>query len=88
MEQVGQVEFLIDKDIFSLSEEERTKVLKEEFEKHGYIPTDEPVVVREGKISSVRAVEKNTQEEVELYVFAKVIKKGDKLKTYISAKVV
>lgn len=88
MEQVGQIEFLIDKDIFSLSEEKRTKVLKEEFEKHGYIPTDEPVVVREGKISSVRAVEKDTQEEVELYVFAKVIKKGDTSKTYISTKVV
>ncbi len=88
MEQVGQIEFLIDKDIFSLPEEERTKVLKEEFEKHSYIPTDEPVVVREGKISSIRAVEKDTQEEVELYVFAKVIKKGDTQKTYISAKVV
>ncbi len=88
MEQIGQIEFLIDRNIFSLSEEERTKVLKEEFEKHGYIPTDEPVIVREGKISSVRAIEKENQDEVELYVFAKVIKKGDNSRTYISAKVV
>ncbi len=88
MEQVQQIELLLDIDINSLSEEELTEILKKAFEDKGYIPTDTPVVVREGKISSIRAVEKDTQEEVELYAFAKVLKKDGKAKTYISARIV
>ncbi len=88
MEPVKQIEFFINGNIYELSEIDRTEVLKKHFEKHGYIPTDEPVVIREGKISSVRAVEKDSQEEVELYVFSKVLGKENSRKTYISAKVV
>ncbi len=88
MEKVQQLELLLDVDINALSEEELTDVLKKAFEEKGYIPTDTPVVVREGKISSIRAIEQETQEEVELYAFAKVIKKDGKAKTYISARIV
>ncbi|NPA53705.1 MAG: hypothetical protein GXO21_03445 [Aquificae bacterium] len=88
MEKVQQLEILLDIDINALSEEELTDILKKAFEEKGYIPRDTPVVVREGKISSIRAIEKETQEEVELYTFAKVIKKDKKVKTYISARIV
>jgi len=88
MEQVKQIEMILNLDINQIPESELTEVLYNAFKEKGYIPTDKPIVVREGKISSVRAVEKDSQEEVELYTFAKVIKKGDKAKTYISARVV
>ncbi|RMD46708.1 MAG: hypothetical protein D6831_01355 [Aquificota bacterium] len=88
MEQVKQIEIILDLDINQVSENELTEILYEAFKEKGYTPTDKPVVVREGKISSVRAVKNDSQEEVELYAFAKVLKKGDKAKTYISARVV
>ncbi len=88
MEEVKQIEILLDVDINELDEEQLTEVLKKAFEEKGFVPTDTPVVVREGKISSIRAVEKDTQEEVELYAFAKVLKKDGKSKTYISARIV
>jgi hypothetical protein len=88
MENVQQIEILLDIDINTLSEDQLTDILKKAFEEKGYIPSDTPVVVREGKISSIRAVEKDTQEEVELYAFAKVLKKKGNPKTYISARIV
>ena len=88
MEEVKQIEILLDVDINELDEEQLTEVLKKAFEEKGFVPTDTPVVIREGKISSIRAVEKDTQEEVELYAFAKVLKKDGKSKTYISARIV
>jgi len=88
MENVQQIEILLDVDINALSEDQLTDVLKKAFEEKGYIPADTPVVVREGKISSIRAIEKDTQEEVELYAFAKVLRKKENTKTYISARIV
>ncbi|WP_456383585.1 hypothetical protein [Persephonella sp.] len=89
MEQVKQLMIVMDGvDIVCLDEEALTELLLEKFREEGYQPTDRPVVVREGKISSIRAVESDSQEEVEIYAFAKVLRKDDGVRTVITGRVV
>ncbi|NPA16153.1 hypothetical protein [Persephonella sp.] len=89
MEQVKQLMIVMDGvDIACLDEEALTELLLEKFGEEGYQPTDRPVVVREGKISSIRAVESDSQEEVEIYAFAKVLRKDDGVRTVITGRVV
>ncbi|MBK3333260.1 hypothetical protein GWK41_09275 [Persephonella atlantica] len=88
MEQVKQITVVIDGDITDYDEETATDILMEKFEEKGYIPTDRPVVVRVGKVSSIRAVEKESQEEVEIYAVAQVLNKNGSKKTVISGRVV
>ncbi|WP_457625363.1 hypothetical protein [Persephonella sp.] len=89
MEQVKQITIVLDDvDIDRLSEEELTDLLMEAFGEKGYTPSDKPVVVRKGKVSSVRAVENQSQEEVEIYAVAQVLNKNGKVKTVITGRVV
>ena len=89
MEQVKQITITLDDiDIEDISEEELTDILIDAFRKKGYTPTDRPVVVRKGKISSIRAVENDTQEEVEIYALAQVINRDGEVRTVITGRVV
>jgi len=89
MEQVKQITVTLnDLNIEDLPEEELTDILIDAFKEKGYTPTDRPVVVRKGKISSIRAVENDTQEEVEIYALAQVINKDGKVRTVITGRVV
>jgi len=85
---VKQVRVIIDGDINRIDEDKLTEMLTAGFEREGYLPADKPVVVREGKVSSIRAVELDTQEEVEIYALAQVFKKDGKVKTVITGRVV
>ncbi|NPA13398.1 MAG: hypothetical protein GXO45_05380 [Aquificae bacterium] len=75
-------------DITELDEDTLSELVIKEFEKKGYIIQDRPAVVRVGKVSSLRATDKKTMEEVELYTLAQVLKKGDIIKTVITATIV
>ena len=89
MEDVKQIMIVLnDIDIEQLDEDKLTDVLMDAFKKQGYTPTDRPVVVRKGKISSIRAVENDTQEEVEIYALAQILNKNGKTKTVITGRVV
>ncbi|MDQ7055091.1 MAG: hypothetical protein Q9M89_00725 [Persephonella sp.] len=88
MEQVKQITVEIDGDITDYDEETATQILMEKFEEQGYIPADRPVVVRVGKVSSIRAVEKESHEEVEIYTVAQVINKNGAKKTVITGRVI
>ncbi|SNZ06369.1 hypothetical protein SAMN06265182_0653 [Persephonella hydrogeniphila] len=89
MEQVKQIMIVLDGiDIENVPEDELTDILMDTFKDKGYTPTDRPVVVRKGKVSSIRAVENDSQEEVEIYTVAQVINKDGKLKTVITGRVV
>ncbi|WP_457640098.1 hypothetical protein [Persephonella sp.] len=89
MENVKQIMVVLDGiDIRSADEESLTDVLMEAFREKGYMPTDRPVVVRAGKVSSIRAVENSSQEEVEIYAVAQVIEKNGSIKTVITGRVV
>ncbi len=63
---------------------------KEEMEKQGFIPTDNLIVLRDGKMTSIRAVEIGApDEEAEIYAFSKVIEdKEGNVKTVVSMKIV
>ncbi len=89
MEQVKQIMIILEGiNIEEFSEEELTDILVDTFQDKGYTPTDRPVVVRKGKISSIRAVENDSQEEVEIYALAQVVNKNGKVKTLITGRVV
>jgi hypothetical protein len=89
MEEVKQITIVIDEiDIEELNEDQLTELLVEKFKEAGYIPTDRPVVVRVGKMSSIRAVENDTQEEVEIYTFAQILNKNGSKKSVITGRVV
>ena len=89
MEQVKQIMIILEGiNIEDFSEEELTDFLIETFREKGYTPTDRPVVVRNGKISSIRAVENDSQEEVEIYALAQIVNKNGNVKTVITGRVV
>lgn len=89
MEDVKQIMIVLDDiDIEQLDEDKLTDILINAFKKQGYTPTDRPVVVRRDKISSIRAVENESQEEVEIYALAQVLNKDGKVKTVITGRVV
>ncbi len=89
MEQVKQIMIILEGiNIEDFSEEELTDFLIDAFREKGYTPTDRPVVVRNGKISSIRAVENDSQEEVEIYALAQIVNKNGNVKTVITGRVV
>jgi len=89
MEQVKQIILVMENtDINKLDEESLTELIEFHLRRKGYIPADRPVVVREGKVSSIRAVALATQEEVEIYALAQVFQKNGKVKTVITGRVV
>ncbi len=77
MEQPKELSFII-ANLEINKEDER--VVREKFNKKlkefGYTLIDETAVLRNGKLSSMRGLEIETQEEVEMYVFAKQTPKG------------
>ena len=77
MEQPKELSFIIeDLDINKETEENVRKKFNEKLKGFGYTLIDNTAVIRNGKISSMRGLEMETQEEVEMYVFAKQTAKG------------
>ncbi len=75
-------------DIRDPSQEElASERFKEEMKKHGYFPTDNLIVLRPGKMTSIRALQEN-DEEAEMYAFSVVKEKDGKPTTYVSLKIV
>lgn len=77
MEQPKELSFIIENlDIEKEKEEKVRKIFNEKLKEFGYTLIDDTAVIRNGKISSMRGLELDTQEEVEMYVFAKQTPKG------------
>ncbi len=85
MEQPKELTFIIEGlNLENSSEEEIRKVFNEKLKEFGYQLIDETAVVRANKISSMRGLEINSQEEVEMYVFAKQLPQN---KVFFSIKI-
>ena len=77
MEQPKELSFIIENlDIEKENEENVRQKFNEKLKEFGYTLIDDTAVIRNGKISSMRGLEIDTQEEVEMYVFAKQTAKG------------
>ncbi len=77
MEQPRELSFIIE-NLEINKEDERVvrEKFNEKLKEFGYTLIDETAVVRNGKLSSMRGLEIETNEEVEMYVFAKQTPKG------------
>ncbi len=77
MEQPKELTFIIE-NLEINKEDERVvrEKFNEKLKEFGYTLIDETAVVRDGKLSSMRGLEIETNEEVEMYVFAKQTPKG------------
>ncbi|RUM57741.1 MAG: hypothetical protein DSY60_03755 [Persephonella sp.] len=77
MEQPKELSFIIE-NLEINKEDERVvrEKFNEKLKEFGYTLIDETAVVRDGKLNSMRGLEIETQEEVEMYVFAKQTPKG------------
>jgi len=85
LEQPKELNFIVENlDLENNSEENIRKIFNEELKKYGYQLIDETAVIRANKISSMRGLEIDTQEEVEMYVFAKQLPQN---KVYFSIKI-
>ncbi len=60
----------------------------EEMKKNDYLPTDNYVVLRDKKMSNIRAKRISTQEDVEVYAYTQVKKENGTVKTIVSMKIV
>ena len=77
MEQPKELTFIIENlNIDNETEEIVREKFNEKLQEFGYRLIDNTAVIRNGKISSMRGLEISTQEEVEMYVFAKQTPKG------------
>ncbi len=70
MENVKDLSFFL-KNVNFEDEEILRNSFNEKLKEFGYSLIDENAVIREGKLSSMRGIELKTQEEVEMYVYAK-----------------
>ncbi len=68
-------------------EEIATEKFKEEMQKHGYFPTDNVIVLRDKKMTSIRALQEN-DEEAEMYAYSQVKEENGKPKTVVMLKIV
>ncbi|WP_456401971.1 hypothetical protein [Persephonella sp.] len=84
MENVQELFLTLDIDLQNTNEEMLTEVFSEAIQKHGFKLSDNNVSLRENKLSSIRAVDLNSGEEVEMYAFAKSLNG----KTEVSLKVI
>ena len=76
MEEVKDLTFFL-KNINFDNEELLRNSFNEKLKEFGYSLIDENAVIRNGKLSSMRGIELKTQEEVEMYVFAKLLPNGE-----------
>ena len=77
MEQPKELRFIIEGlDINKEKEDNVRQIFDKKLREFGYQLIDDTAVIRNGKISSMRGLEIKTQEEVEMYVFAKQTGKG------------
>ena len=77
MEQPKELSFLIkDLKLSKLDEDTVRERFNDKLKEFGYTLIDDTAVLRNNKISSMRGLEIKTQEEVEMYVFAKETDKG------------
>ncbi len=77
MEQPKELSFIVENlDINKEDEKIAREKFNERLKEFGYTLIDETAVVRNGKLSSMRGLEIETNEEVEMYVFAKQTPKG------------
>ena len=77
MEQPKELSFIVENlDINKEDEKVVREKFNEKLKEFGYTLIDETAVVRNGKLSSMRGLEVETNEEVEMYVFAKQTPKG------------
>ena len=77
MEQPKELSFIIE-NLEINKEDERVvrERFNEKLKEFGYTLIDETAVIRNNKLSSMRGLEIETNEEVEMYVFAKQTPKG------------
>jgi GTPase involved in cell partitioning and DNA repair len=85
LEQPKELSFIIEGlDLENTPEEEVRKIFNEKLKKYGYQLIDETAVIRANKISSMRGLDINNHEEVEMYVFAKQLPQN---KVFFSIKI-